>query len=69
MTNPSVSQRIRTRNTFVSPLADCHTQGRLLYIQGKPITDCMTDGQAQGYLDAEAEVLQSDVRKAAKAVN
>lgn len=41
------------RGRFVSPLSE-YDQGRKLYREGKPLSACVTDEMADGWLKAEA---------------
>jgi hypothetical protein len=74
MTKLSVAQRTRPRNTFVAPLAEVaalpdYQHGQVLYYQNRPLSECFTDSQAQGYLDTEAAIAIADIRRGAKGVN
>lgn len=74
MTKRSLTQRSTSRNTFVAPLANVadlpdYQHGKVLFYQNRPLSECFTDGQAQGYLDAEATVAIADIRRGAKGVN
>lgn len=65
MTFSSVAVSPQSFKTFVSPVRFSvdYYQGKLLYAQGWAITACTTDQMTQGYLAAEQEEIQREIRR------
>ncbi len=68
MTASSVAVSPQRFKTYVAPVAGFSDfyQGKLIYAQGSPLSACATDQMTQGYLAAEQEDIQREIRRGGK---